>query len=111
MRADSTRTPSGYRRCRSRRTSRRGGVWFEGEGAGLPFHLGVERDFRPARKAHPAFVVQGLRDLAADLRAHGFTVVADEPLEGFERLYATDPFGSRIELMEPVAPSAGGGQP
>lgn len=87
--------------------ARRGGVWFEGEGGGLRVHLGVERDFRPARKAHPAFVVQGLRDLAADLRARGFEVAADEPLEGFDRLYAADPFGNRIELMEPSAGSPG----
>jgi catechol 2,3-dioxygenase-like lactoylglutathione lyase family enzyme len=82
--------------------ARRGGVWFEGEG-NLRVHLGVERDFRPARKAHPAFVVSGLHDLAADLRARGFAVVEDEPLEGFDRLYASDPFGNRVELMEPVA--------
>ena len=88
----------------------RGGVWFEGKGAGLRVHLGVERDFRPARKAHPAFVVTGLRDLAADLRARGFAVVADESLEGFDRLYASDPFGNRIELLEAVT-SAAGGQP
>jgi catechol 2,3-dioxygenase-like lactoylglutathione lyase family enzyme len=88
--------------------ARRGGLWFEGEGGGLRVHLGVERDFRPARKAHPAFVVRGLRDLAADLRARGFAVVADEPLEGFERLYASDPFGNRVELMELVEPAAPG---
>jgi catechol 2,3-dioxygenase-like lactoylglutathione lyase family enzyme len=82
--------------------ARRGGVWFEGEGIGLRVHLGVERDFRPARKAHPAFVVRGLRDLAAVLRARGYDVAADEPLEGFDRLYASDPFGNRVELMEPV---------
>lgn len=88
--------------------ARRGGVWFEGEGGGLRVHLGVERDFRPARKAHPAFIVSGLRGLADDLRAGGFEVTADEPLEGFDRLYASDPFGNRVELMEPSAPPAGG---
>lgn len=87
--------------------ARRGGVWFEGQGGGLRVHLGVERDFRPARKAHPAFVVRGLRDLAADLRARGFEVAADEPLEGFDRLYAADPFGNRIELMEQSTGSPG----
>jgi catechol 2,3-dioxygenase-like lactoylglutathione lyase family enzyme len=81
--------------------ARRGGVWFEGEG-GLRVYLGVERDFRPARKAHPAFVVRDLRGLADGLRARGFEVAADEPLEGFDRLYASDPFGNRIELMEPT---------
>ena len=81
----------------------RGGVWFEGQVGGLRVHLGAERDFRPARKAHPAFLVRGLRDLAAVLFAHGFEVVADEPLEGFDRLYASDPFGNRVELMEPLS--------
>ena len=83
--------------------ARRGGVWFEDGDGGLRVHLGVERKFRPARKAHPAFVVSGLRGLAADLRSRGFEVVEDEPLEGFDRLYASDPFGNRVELMEPVA--------
>jgi len=81
--------------------ARRGGAWFEG-GEGVRVHLGVEEDFRPARKAHPAFVVRDLRRLAADLRARGFETVADEPLEGFDRLYTSDPFGNRIELMEPA---------
>ncbi len=79
--------------------ARRGGVWFEG-GDDLRVHLGIERDFRPARKAHPAFIVSGLRDLTSDLSARGYEVVADEPLDGFERLYVSDPFGNRIELME-----------
>src|SRR5829696_7981271 len=86
---------------------RRGGVWFEGRD-GLRVHLGAERDFRPARKAHPAFIVSGLHDLAAVLRARGFAVVEDEPLEGFERLYASDPFGNRVELMEPTSRRARG---
>ena len=83
----------------------RGGRWFEGGGGrGLRVHLGVEEDFRPARKAHPAFTVRGLRDLAAELRARGSEPVVDKPLEGLERLCANDPFGNRIE---PVAPPAG----
>jgi catechol 2,3-dioxygenase-like lactoylglutathione lyase family enzyme len=81
----------------------RGGVWFEG-GHGLRVHLGVDPDFRPARKAHPAFVVSGLRDLADALRARGVAVVDGEPLEGVDRLYVADPFGNRIELMEPRSP-------
>ena len=76
----------------------RGGVWFE-QGA-LKIHLGVERDFRPARKAHPALLVQGLEELIARLRAHQVEVEDDEPLEGYLRVYVSDPFGNRIELME-----------
>lgn len=80
--------------------AKRGGCWFE-SGA-LKVHLGVEADFRPARKAHPAFLVEDLPALAERLRQAGCRVVADEPLEGYDRLYVDDPFGNRLELMEPV---------
>ena len=78
----------------------RGGVWFRaGE---TQVHLGVEADFRPARKAHPALLVRGLRDLAARLRAAGVAVLDDEALPGYERVYVSDPFGNRLELLEPM---------
>jgi catechol 2,3-dioxygenase-like lactoylglutathione lyase family enzyme len=77
----------------------RGGVWFE-EGA-LKIHLGVEKEFRPAKKAHPALLVEGLSELVEKCRAAGYEVVSDEPLEGYQRVYVSDPFGNRIELMEP----------
>ena len=60
----------------------------------------MEEFFRPARKAHPAFLVDDLSALVDELRRNGFPVIEDEPLEGFERVYADDPFGNRIELME-----------
>ena len=80
--------------------ARRGGCWFEsGE---LKVHLGVEANFQPARKAHPAFIVDDLPALEAALRAAGVAVKGDEPLEGFRRIFVDDPFGNRIELMEPA---------
>ncbi len=79
---------------------RRGGCWFERNA--LRVHLGVETEFRPARKAHPAFLVDDLAALTVALEAAGFLVRTDEPLEGYERLYVDDPFGNRIELMQPV---------
>jgi catechol 2,3-dioxygenase-like lactoylglutathione lyase family enzyme len=79
---------------------RRGGCWFE-DGA-VKVHLGVEADFRPARKAHPALLVEDLAALVRALEAAGRPVTADEPLEGYERAYTEDPFGNRIELMEPT---------
>lgn len=79
--------------------AKRGGAWFE-RGA-LKIHLGVEADFRPARKAHPALLVVGLTELVARLKAHDVPVVEDDPLEGYFRVYVADPFGNRIELMEP----------
>ncbi len=78
----------------------RGGCWFEDND--LKVHLGVDADFRPATKAHPAFVVVDLPALVADISLAGYRVVEDEPLEGFNRVFVYDPFGNRIELMEPV---------
>ena len=80
--------------------ARRGGAWFE-RGA-LKIHLGVEADFRPARKAHPALLVSDLETLVARLKQHNVHVIDDDPLEGYLRVYVADPFGNRIELMEPV---------
>ena len=78
----------------------RGGCWFEDDD--LKVHLGVDPDFRPARKAHPALLVTDLPALVADLRNAGIEVRDDEPLAGYERVYVDDPFGNRIELMEPA---------
>ena len=80
----------------------RGGCWFE-RGA-LKVHLGVEANFRPARKAHPAFIVDDLAGLSSALAKAGHTLQSDEPLEGYHRVFVNDPFGNRIELMEPLAP-------
>src|SRR6185503_18653023 len=80
--------------------AKRGGVWFESEY--LKIHLGVEAEFRPARKAHPALLVEDLRALLVLLRERGISVVDDDALEGFFRVYVSDPFGNRIELMEPL---------
>jgi len=77
----------------------RGGCWFERDGVRV--HLGVDADFRAARKAHPALLVSDLPALLTRLRAAGVPVADDEPLEGYDRAYADDPFGNRIELMEP----------
>lgn len=78
----------------------RGGCWFE-SGA-LKIHLGVEKDFRAAKKAHPALIVADVGALAGAIEAAGHAVVEDEPLTGFDRVYAYDPFGNRIELMQPI---------
>ena len=78
--------------------ARRGGVWFAiGPGQ---LHLGVEEEFRPARKAHPALLVEDLPALARRCREAGYEPVGDEPLEGYDRFYLSDPFGNRIELLE-----------
>jgi catechol 2,3-dioxygenase-like lactoylglutathione lyase family enzyme len=78
----------------------RGGCWFEG--ADVKIHLGVDPEFRPAKKAHPALVVSDLRSLVASLTVAGVEVVDDEPLAGYDRVYVSDPFGNRLELLEPM---------
>ncbi|WP_419863676.1 VOC family protein [Candidatus Poriferisodalis sp.] len=80
----------------------RGGCWFESDSgtSAVKIHLGVEDPFRPARKAHPALLVHDLAALVERLRAAGVTV-RDEPLEGYDRVYVDDPFGNRLELLEP----------
>ena len=83
----------------------RGGCWFEQ--GDLKVHLGVEADFRPAQKAHPAFIVDDVRSIVRDVVAAGFAVNDDEPLHGFDRVYVSDPFGNRIELLQPTAPPGG----
>ena len=81
------------------RLAQRGGCWFASGDINL--HLGVEDEFRPARKAHPAFLVDGLNDLVARCRAGGAEVIDDDALETHARAFVFDPFGNRIELMEP----------
>ena len=68
----------------------------------MKIHLGVESDFRPAKKAHPAFLAEDLDELIRRCEEAGAAVVWDEPIEGFRHAYVNDPFGNRIELMEPV---------
>lgn len=82
----------------------RGGCWFEA--AGVRLHLGVEVGFRPARKAHPALAVDDLPALVRRLAKAGFPPRREEPLPGFDRVYVDDPFGNRIEFLQPhMAPA------
>ena len=79
----------------------RGGCWFES--GDLEVHLGVEKNFIPARKAHPAFIVDDLAGMVKKAEQAGLRVTADEPIEGCDRRHIDDPFGNRIELIEPHA--------
>jgi catechol 2,3-dioxygenase-like lactoylglutathione lyase family enzyme len=83
----------------------RGGCWFvQGD---LKIHLGVDPDFRPARKAHPAFIALDLNLLKVALLSAGYKFRPDEELADYDRIYVDDPFGNRIELMEPRVHSHG----
>lgn len=76
----------------------RGGCWFENEAVRI--HIGVEPDFHPARKAHPAFLVADLDPVVAVLRDGGWVVKPDSELPNYRRIFTEDPFGNRIELMQ-----------
>ena len=78
----------------------RGGCWFEdGE---LKVHLGIQEDFVPATKAHPAFLVEDVIGLMTKCTEAGYETVRGEALDGYLRGYVYDPFGNRIELLEPT---------
>lgn len=81
--------------------AKRGGAWFQS--GSVQVHLGVEADFRPARKAHPAFLVNDLNELIAKARSMSFEMdLTQPPLDGYKRVHVFDPFGNRIELMEEI---------
>ena len=86
----------------------RGGCWFrayDDEGAvAAELHVGVEDPFAPARKAHPAFVVDDLAEVAGRLRTLGFEVDESQrdSFPGHVRLHAFDGHGNRVEVLQPV---------
>jgi len=77
--------------------AKRGGCWFAS--GGVQIHLGVEPDFRAARKAHPALRCSDYYALVARLRASGAEVTTDDSIPGIRRCHVSDPFGNRIELI------------
>ena len=80
---------------------KRGGAWFQS--GDVQLHLGVENDFRPARKAHPAFVVEDLTAILEKVQLAGHEWDESQPpLDGYKRVHIYDPFGNRIELMERI---------
>ena len=81
--------------------AKRGGAWFEGDG--VKIHLGVEEDFRPARKAHPALLVDDLDELLQACMRAGCELDTSQPaLGGYRRAHVFDPFGNRIEIMQEI---------
>ena len=75
----------------------RGGVWFQVGTQQL--HVGVDAEFVPARKAHPAFVVDELDTLANRLKTSGVAVTWDDAIPGLRRFFAPHPFGNRLEFL------------
>jgi catechol 2,3-dioxygenase-like lactoylglutathione lyase family enzyme len=76
----------------------RGGCWFAS--GSVQIHLGVEIDFRPAKKAHPALRCRDYETLTSRVRAAGIEVVADKNIPGVRRCHIFDPFGNRLELID-----------
>ncbi|GGT98560.1 VOC family protein [Streptomyces violascens] len=81
----------------------RGGCWFQY--GPVQLHLGIEEDFRPARKAHPGLRVTSIEAYARRLEERGAKVVRDDTLPGHRRFYSEDPVGNRLEFLEPVPAS------
>jgi catechol 2,3-dioxygenase-like lactoylglutathione lyase family enzyme len=77
--------------------AQRGGVWFAS--GGVQIHVGIEQDFRPARKAHPALRCNDYEELLARLRAAGIEVREVDDLPNVRRAHVHDPFGNRMELI------------
>lgn len=76
----------------------RGGCWFAL--GNLQLHLGVDGDFRPAKKAHVALSTTDLAGLRARLSEAGCVIREDIPIEGRTRFFTEDPFGNRLELLQ-----------
>jgi hypothetical protein len=80
----------------------RGGCWFVKNG--IELHLGVEEEFRPARKAHPGLLWPALDELAGRLEDAGYPVRWADPAEvpGFRRFHTDDVHGNRLEFLGPT---------
>ncbi|HTC65173.1 MAG TPA: VOC family protein [Candidatus Saccharimonadales bacterium] len=79
----------------------RGGCWFQCGSQQL--HVGVEKAFHAAKKAHPAFLVPRMDELKDALKKSGVPVVEDDAVPGTRRFYAKDPWGNRLEFIELLA--------
>ncbi|HYI67340.1 MAG TPA: alpha/beta fold hydrolase [Candidatus Limnocylindrales bacterium] len=77
----------------------RGGCWFASDDRRVNVHLGVEPEFRAARKAHPALAVGNLDALRQRLADAGSKVIDDDAID-VRRFYTADPFGNRVEVVE-----------
>lgn len=75
----------------------RGGCWFKIDS--LEVHIGIQKDFIPAPKAHPGFTVNALAPLKLQLQKAGYAIHEDAPINGRSRFFTNDPFGNRIEFL------------
>lgn len=83
--------------------SGRGGCWFKVGTRQL--HVGIDENFTPATKAHPAFSVEDVATLFSNLQKAGVECQWDDAIADVKRLYATDPWGNRLEFAEHLRPA------
>ncbi|MDE1169693.1 MAG: hypothetical protein PW734_00555 [Verrucomicrobium sp.] len=74
--------------------------WFQC--GALTIHIGPEKDFRPAKKAHPAFLVADLNQVRAALEKEGHPIRADDAIQDVRRFFSEDPWGNRLEFLQRV---------
>ncbi len=80
----------------------RGGCWFQC--GAQQIHIGIETEFRAAKKAHPALRLAdraAFDGLLARLAAQGVAIKRDdEAIPGVTgRFFIADPWGNRLELL------------
>ncbi len=78
----------------------RGGLWFQC--GAQQIHIGVEKDFRAAKKAHPALRLRdeaAIEALKARLQSAGVATRDDREIEASARFFAEDPWGNRLEFV------------
>jgi catechol 2,3-dioxygenase-like lactoylglutathione lyase family enzyme len=80
----------------------RNSIWFMAGPVNL--HIGIEEEFHPAKRAHPALVVDNLDDIVAACQRAGLATRPDTSFNNFRRVHVSDPFGNRLELMESTTP-------
>ena len=78
-----------------------GGVWFSN--GQVDIHIGIEKEFVPAKKAHPAFEVSDVEALGSHILEKGVEIEWDDRLPGAKRFYVSDPAGNRLEFLEWLA--------
>lgn len=76
----------------------RGGAWFRA--GAVEVHVGIEETFAPSPKAHPAFAVRDVGDVAARVARTGAPVTWDGSIEGTVRFHTVDPVGNRVEFQQ-----------
>jgi catechol 2,3-dioxygenase-like lactoylglutathione lyase family enzyme len=79
----------------------RGGLWVQvGD---RQVHIGTEDGVdRLATKAHIAYQVSDIAHWRRAMAANDIHILDSVPIDGFDRFEARDPFGNRIEFIQPT---------